>query len=134
MPYRCLGAARGRARRTAAEAQAEASQAEAQNAEREFLRRLDLAFQRFRSADTVLSEIATLAEDLPRTEQSLAEQFRLGAISYLIYVDGLARLDELRDSLVDTRLALLEARLELATLLADTEIFPIPSVNQENPS
>ena len=121
----------GQARRAAAEALAEASRAEAQNARKELLRRLDLAFQRFRSANTVLSEMAALAEGLPRTEQSLAEQFRLGAISYLIYIDGLSRLDELRDDLVDTRLALLEARLELATLLSDTEIFPIPSVNEE---
>ena len=82
-------------------------------------------------AERFLAEMASLAEGLPRTEQSLAEQFRLGAISYLIYIDGLSRLDELRDDLVDTRLALLKARLELATLLADNKIFPIPPLNKE---
>ncbi len=124
----------GRARRAEAEAEAEAARAETKSAGQELLRRLDMALRRVRSANTVLSEMAALAEGLPRTEQSLAEQFRLGAISYLIYIDGLSRLDELRADLVDTRLALLKARLELATLLADTQIFPIPFVNKEQPS
>ena len=74
-----------------------------------------------------------LAADLPRTERSLAEQFRLGAISYLVYIDGLSRLDELRGDLVAARLTLLQARLDLATLLADSEIFPIPSALEETP-
>ncbi len=124
----------GRARRAAAEADVDAARAAAQSADQELRHRLDLAFRRVRSANRVLSEMAALAEGLPRTEQSMAEQFRLGAISYLIYIDGLSRLDELRDDLVDTRLALLEARLELATLLADSEIFPIPSMTKEKPS
>ncbi len=124
----------GRVRRAEAEAEAEAARAETKSAGQELLRRHDQAVRRVRSANTVLSEMAALAEGLPRTEQSLAEQFRLGAITYLIYIDGLSRLDELRADLVDTRLALLKARLELATLLADREIFPIPIVNKEQPS
>ena len=123
-----------RARRAAAEAEADAARAEARSAELEHRRRLELALDTIRSAGEVLAEMAALAGDLPRTERSLAEQFRLGAISYLVYIDGLSRLDQIRGDLVDTRLTLLKARLDLATLLADARIFPIPPVHEETPS
>ncbi len=116
----------GRARRAAAEAAAEAAQAEARSAEIEHRRRRELALEEARAAGRVLTDLADLADDLPRIERSLAEQFRLGAISYLVYIDGLSRLDETRRDLVDTRLTLLKARLDLATLLADPTLFPIP--------
>lgn len=124
----------GRARRGAAEAEVESARAEEQAWNQEHRRRLELALRTAREADDFLAETAGLVVDLPRTEQSLAKQFQLGAISYLIYIDGLSRLDELREDLVETRLSLLAARLELAILLADHQIFPIPSVTKEDPS
>ncbi len=125
---------RGRARRAAAEVAAEAARAEARSAEQEHRRRLELVLGRIRSAGRLLSEMVALDADLPRTERSLAEQFRLGAISYLVYIDGLSRLDKMRGDLVDARLLLLKARLDLATLLADPRIFPIPPAREETPS
>lgn len=121
----------GRARRAAAQAEVEAARAEERSAGQDLHRRLDLALRRVRAAEELLSELAAVADGLPRTERSLAEQFRLGAISYLVYIDGLSRLDELREDLVGARLTLLESRLDLATLLADAEIFPIPTVHEE---
>ncbi len=57
---------------------------------------------------------------------SLAEQFRLGAISYLAYIDGLSRFDRIVEETIDARRTLLLARLDLAVLLGDSSIFPLP--------
>ncbi len=57
---------------------------------------------------------------------SLAEQFRLGAISYLAYIDGLSRFDRIVEETIDARKTLLQAQLDLAVLLGDSTIFPLP--------
>ena len=59
--------------------------------------------------------------------RSLAEQYRLGAVSYLAYIDGLSRLEEVRLSNVEATRSLLTARLELAILLRDPSWFPLPA-------
>lgn len=116
----------GRALRAEAAAAADAADVEARLTAAELRRRSDVALLAIDSARRVLDELEGLEADLPRTEHSLAEQFRLGAVSYLIYTDGLARLDLLRGQLVETRLELLRARLELAALLDDDTLFPLP--------
>lgn len=121
----------GRLRRTAAEARAESVRADSLHLELELERRIEQSRRRVRSTAALLTELEALETDFPRAEHSLSERFRLGAISYLVYVDGLSRLDELREDLIDTRRSLLRARLELAVLMADEEIFPLPDVPEE---
>ena len=65
-------------------------------------------------------------DELPELVHSMAEQFRLGAISYLAYIDGLSRFDRIVEETIDARSTLLRARLELAVLLGDPSIFPLP--------
>ena len=73
-----------------------------------------------------LRETESVRKRLPRTERSLNEQFRLGAISYLVFIDGLARLDDLRLQRIKAYETLLHARLELAMVLGDPSLFPLP--------
>ena len=123
--------ATGRARRAQAAADADAARAEERATRRELGRRLDEARQRLATAETVLAELDAFEAGLPNVEHSLAEQFRLGSATYLTYIDGLSRLDELRADLIDTRLELLLARLELAMLTGNSDVFPIPAVTLE---
>lgn len=76
------------------------------------------------AAEARLTALGPALERLPDGERSLAEQFRLGAASYLVLIDGLARLDEVRLEALAARQDLLTARLELAVLLDDPTIFP----------
>lgn len=121
--------ARGRARRAAAEAAAASQRARSQYLADEIDFEVHRVHRRARDSQTMLEQLVPVAESLAFTERSLAEQFRLGAITYLIYIDGLSRLDELRSDLLQTRLTMLKARLELATMLADDTFFPIPPID-----
>lgn len=123
---------KGRARRAAALARQETARAEQRLATLETEQRRAEAMAAVDTSETALATLETLAGDLPRIEHSLAEQFRLGAISYLVYLDGLERGDRLRADLIDARLALATARLTLATLLADSTLFPIPDLPEED--
>ncbi|NOZ94307.1 MAG: TolC family protein [Acidobacteria bacterium] len=76
-------------------------------------------------------ELGGVLENAASTERALAEQFRLGAISYLVYIDGLGRLDDVRLDAVEARRRLLAARLELAAMLADPACFPVPAGAQK---
>lgn len=125
---------KGRLVRAAGEARAQSALASALDVERELEQRLAQTSGQIRSAETLLEELAVVEAGFPMAEQSLAERFRLGAISYLVYVDGLSRLDELREDLIDTRLGLLRARLALAVLLDDAQIFPLPTLGKETSS
>lgn len=112
--------------------------AEAALAGRERLRlilesRLAAAQAAMAANELILSSLEPTLEDMPRTEFSLSEQFRLGAISYLVYLDGLARLDDVRLQLIESRRALLWSRLELAELTGDRSRFPSPGIPQEPP-
>ena len=76
-------------------------------------------------------QLVGVLENAASTERALAEQFRLGAISYLVYIDGLGRLDDVRLDAVEARWRLLAARLELAAMLADPACLPVPAVAQK---
>ena len=80
-----------------------------------------------RGARARLQALSPVLNELERTEFSLSEQFRLGAVSYLVYIDGLARLDGVRFEAVDAREQLLLSRLRLAVLIDDDGLFPLPS-------
>lgn len=118
--------------------EARAARAEAEFRAREARDRLRAVRERLRrtlngrleQAEASMKRLAALEDVLGRevrTELALAEQFRLGAASYLVYIDGLGRLDDVRLEAVEARFALLQARLELATMFADREIFPLPA-------
>jgi hypothetical protein len=83
------------------------------------------------SASLRLQETEPVLERLPRTETSLSEQFRLGAISYLVYIDGMSRLDELRLQRIEASETLLQAKLDLAVLFGDPALFPIPDAESD---
>ncbi len=121
----------GAGRERAASVRAEASAAEASAAAtlRELESRVHAAVATARGAGSVLDEARPVMEKLSQTEHSLSEQFRLGAISYLVYIDGLSRLDDVRTQVIGARLELLGARVELATMLGSSDVFPLPEVS-----
>ena len=112
-------------KRAAAEARTEAARWRLEATRRDFEQRARAAHAALEVHEASLADLAPLLAQLPRTERSLAEQFRLGAISYLVYLDGLGRLDQLRLDLARTRSEAALARFELATLTADATIFPL---------
>ena len=74
--------------------------------------------------------IETLTQALSRLadiEYSLGEQFKLGALSYLAYIDGLSRLDDVRTQAITALHDVLSARLALAVLLDDPGCMPLPA-------
>ena len=120
-----LGAA-GHRQRAAARARAEAADASLDLARIEVLRSAREARAAVRGATDRLRALEPAVNDLPDLVHSLAEQFRLGAISYLAYIDGLSRFDRIVEETIDARRTLLQARLDLAVLLGDSTIFPLP--------
>jgi len=103
--------------------------------------RLAGALASARSAERTLDQLETVVEKMDDAEFSLAEQFRLGAISYLVYIHGIARFDDIWLEVLEARSALLRQRLVLAVITADARYFPIPELQptpdtptEENPS
>ena len=92
------------------------------------LARLRKARAEARSAEATLHDLAPVLGTVDHAEHSLAEQFRLGAISYLVYIDGASRFDDLALEAVDARASLVTARLTLAALAADANAFPLPEI------
>jgi outer membrane protein TolC len=82
-------------------------------------------------AAQTLAELMPELAGLPRTREALTQQFALGAISYLVYLDGQARLDSVELQGVEARRTLLRSRLSMALLLEQESLFPIPSFNAE---
>jgi outer membrane protein TolC len=121
----------GKQQRAAAAAEALASRERIEGRRRELLRMAVDARNDAEAAAERLATVTTVLSELERIEQSLVLQFRLGAISYLAYIDGLSRLDDVRLDAISIREALLLARLELATIVADPSIFPMPTVDEE---
>ena len=80
---------------------------------------------RAEAAERRLAALRPAVASMPETERSLTEQFRLGAVSYLVLVDGLDRLDEVRLETTTAQADLLAARLELAVLLDREDAFPV---------
>ncbi len=88
--------------------------------------RLRSAMAAARAAEKTLDDLEPILEDMERAEHSLAEQFRLGAISYLVYIDGMSRFDDIRLEALEARRSLLDARLEMAILGGGRSAFPLP--------
>jgi len=128
-----IGAA-GHRQREEARARADAADASLDLAKLEVLRSAQEARAVVRSATDRLRALEPAMDDLPVVVHSLAEQFRLGAISYLAYIDGLSRFDRIVEETIDARRTLLQARLDLAVLLGDSTIFPLPDpvANEED--
>jgi outer membrane protein TolC len=93
---------------------------------RELVAQVRIASATATAAEERIKGMQGLLAGLPGTERSLTEQFRLGTISYLVYFDALSRLDDIVLQYIDARRALLEARLELAVVLNDLTLFPLP--------
>jgi outer membrane protein TolC len=121
----------GKQQKAAAVAEAQASRERIEGRRRELLRLAVNARNDAEAAAHRLATVATVLSELERIEQSLVLQFRLGAITYLAYIDGLSRLDDVRLDAIAIREALLLARLELSTIVADPSVFPMPSVEEE---
>ncbi|MCG8455553.1 MAG: TolC family protein [Holophagales bacterium] len=119
-------------RRAAAEARAELARTAGALEQRRSRARLELALAELRAAEAALTSLADLLAELPRTEFSLAEQFRLGAISYLAYLDGLERLDQLRLDAATARGEAAQARFRLALSTGDRSIWPLPMPNDSS--
>ena len=118
----------GREKILATQQRAQAAAAERERLHRQLLARLNAATETAQAAEAALESLRATADQSAASEHSLAEQFRLGAISYLVYLDGLSRLDEVRRGMIETRYTLLAARLELAQLLGTDTYFPMPSL------
>jgi outer membrane protein TolC len=88
---------------------------------------------RAEQAAATLDSLKEIEEAIGDPEHSVVQQYRLGVISYLAYLDGLERLDSVRLQVIDTRQSLLRARLELAVLTGDAAVFPLPDFDEESP-
>jgi outer membrane protein TolC len=116
----------GHRQREEARARADAADASLDVVRRDVSRTAEQALAVARGAADRLRALEPALDNLPSTVHSLAEQFRLGAISYLAYIDGLSRFDRIVEETIDARKTLLQARLDLAVLLGDPSIFPLP--------
>lgn len=65
-------------------------------------------------------------ETVEETQQSLAKQIQLGAVTFVEYIDALSRLDQVREQIVKFQMEGLMSRLRLAMVLGDGALFPLP--------
>jgi outer membrane protein TolC len=93
--------------------------------------RIEAALSRLEAAAGALDTLGASEREAQAIEHSLSEQFRLGAINYLAYLDGLSRLDEVRAGAIEARRTELLARLELAALIDDPAMFALPDPDEE---
>ena len=114
----------GARHRAAARERAAAAAASRQTAAREAQSRAEAALAVAEGAQSRLATVASSVRSLPRIEESLFAQCRLGVLTYLEYVYGTVRHDELLLSTINARIDLLSARLQLSYLLDDPSIFP----------
>ena len=121
----------GRQLRSAARAEVGAAESNLEVARRRYLQQIESEVAAAQGARRRLSALGTVLDDLERVEHSLSQQFRLGAIRYLVYIDGLSRLDDVRLEAIDARSQLLQSRVELASMTGDTSLFPLEVVAQE---
>jgi len=121
----------GRESRAEAEAAARAALAELDLERRRLAVRLETTATAAEGAERRLGALRPVLDRLPEAERSLAEQFRLGALSYLVYIDGVARFDDIQVAAITARRELLGARVELASVLARTDLFPLPTAAAE---
>jgi outer membrane protein TolC len=121
----------GRQRKAVAGAEAAAADARIAAAGIELESRLRTARSTALEAEARLQVLEPVVAGLAATEHSLREQFRLGSITYLVFIDGLSRLDDVRVEYIDARAQLLMARLECAVLLGDDQYFPLTVLSVE---
>ena len=93
-------------------------------AARESLSRARAALAAAEGAELRLTTISSTLKELPRIEKSLSAQFRLGALTYLEYMYGMERHDDLLLTAIEAHADLLRARLQLSYLLDDSSVFP----------
>ncbi|MEE4271862.1 MAG: TolC family protein [Thermoanaerobaculales bacterium] len=125
-----IGAA-GHRQREQARARTDQAEAELEAARRRLQRAADNAATEAAGAEAKLAALEPALDGLAFVDRSLSEQFRLGAISYLAYIDGLSRFDRVVEEAINAHLALLQARLDLAVLLGDSTVFPLTYANPE---
>lgn len=113
--------------RAAADARRRGAQLSAEASRRETLARARGELEAARGAEAALARLDGTVADLDARAGALGERFRLGAVDYLVYLDALDRLDEVRIQHVETLHAALAARLELAALGAGAGTFPLPA-------
>jgi outer membrane protein TolC len=121
----------GRQLRAAARAEVEVADSRIEMTRRRYLQQIESEIAAAEGAHGRLSALGTVLEDLEQVEHSLAQQFRLGAIRYLVYIDGLSRLDDVRLEAIEARSQLLRSRLELAAIMGDSSLFPLEVVALE---
>ena len=80
----------------------------------------------------MLERLGEIESELPAVEHSISERYRLGALAYLEYIDGLARLDEGRLQAIEARTEVLQSRLALALLTGDRSFFPLPDLDERS--
>jgi outer membrane protein TolC len=124
----------GARHRAAARARAAVAEANRQTVVRETQSRAEAALAVAKGAQSRLTALASSVESLPRIEESLFAQFRLGVLTYLEYVYGTVRHDELLLTAIDAHVDLLAARLQLSYLLDDPSIFPTAANSTEEES
>lgn len=124
----------GARHRAAARERAAVAEANRQTAVRETQRRAEAALAVAEGAQSRLATLASAVKSLPRIEESLFAQFRLGVLTYLEYVYGTVRHDELLLTAIDAHIDLLAARLQLSYLLDDPSIFPTAAYSTEEES
>lgn len=122
----------GRERRQASRANLAAVEAQERILKRELEARVRGAAAAAEAAEERMRLMEGVLAGLPETERSFSEQFRLGAIHYLVYFDALSRLEEVLLQSIEARQELLEARLELAVTLDDLSLFPLPEPGPED--
>lgn len=128
-----LGSAGARQREAARERQALAAAAR-DAALAETVRGARSALTAATGAASRLRSIAPALDGIGRIEESLFAQYRLGALSYLEYVYGVFRHDEVLLGAIDARTELLLARLDLGYLLDDPSLFPMAALSMEEGS
>jgi len=119
-------------RRKESRANLAAVEARERLAKRELAAQVRIASAAATAAEERLEGMESLRAGLPDTERSLTKQFQLGTISYLVYFDALSRLDDILLQHIDAMRTLLEARLELAVVLCDLSLFPLPEPSLED--
>lgn len=128
-----LGSAGARQREAARERQALAAAAR-DAALAETVRRARARLAAATGAASRLHTITPSLDGLGRIEESLFAQYRLDALSYLEYVFGVFRHDEVLLDAIDARAELLLARLDLGYLLDDPSLFPMAVLSMEEGS
>jgi outer membrane protein TolC len=122
----------GKLAQARAEADARRVAAEADRVRRGAEARCHTALSRARSGEEQLDLLREMEGRLEDAEISLAGQFRLGVASYMKYIDGINRLEDVRLRGIRARTDYLGGRARLAALLGRSDLFPLPATSAED--